>query len=167
MTFDVGTRVLYPVHGVADVVGRERRTVDGRTRTYLVLTVEGALRPENMTLLVPEDRLDEIGVRHAVSAEDAVGVLEVLAVRDPHVPANWSRRFKNHQEKLRTGDVFAVAEVVRNLSLRRSHKKLGPAESSMYQQARRGLVAELAVSFGISDEDAADRVDHALERTGS
>ena len=167
MTFDVGTRVLYPVHGVADVVGRERRTVDGRTSTYLVLTVEGALRPENLTLLVPEDRLDEIGVRHAVSAEDAVGVLEVLAARDPHVPANWSRRFKNHQEKLRTGDVFAVAEVVRNLSLRRSHKKLGPAESSMYQQARHGLVAELAVSFGISDEDAADRVDHALERTGS
>jgi CarD family transcriptional regulator len=167
VTFDVGTRVLYPVHGVADVVGRERRTVDGRTSTYLVLTVEGALRPENLTLLVPEDRLDEIGVRHAVSAEDAVGVLEVLAARDPHVPANWSRRFKNHQEKLRTGDVFAVAEVVRNLSLRRSHKKLGPAESSMYLQARHGLVAELAVSFGISDEDAADRVDHALERTGS
>lgn len=159
--------MLYPVHGVADVVGRERRAVDGQTCTYLVLTVEGALRPENLTLLVPEDRLDEIGVRHAVSAEDAVGVLEVLAVRDPHVPANWSRRFKNHQEKLRTGDVFAVAEVVRNLSLRRSHKKLGPAESSMYQQARHGLVAELAVSFGISDEDAADRVDHALERTGS
>ena len=166
MTFDVGTRVLYPVHGVADVVGRERRTVEGRTCTYLVLVVEGALRPENLTLLVPEDRLAEIGVRHAVSAEDALSVLEVLAVRDPRVPANWSRRFKNHQEKLRTGDVFAVAEVVRNLARRQDHKKLGPAESSMYQKARRGLVAELAVSFGISDEDAADRVDHALEGTG-
>ena len=155
--------MLYPVHGVADVVGRERRTVNGRTSAYLVLSVEGALRPENLTLLVPEDRLAEIGVRHAVSAEDALGVLEVLAVRDPRVPANWSRRFKNHQEKLRTGDVFACAEGGRNLALRQRHKKLGPAESSMYQQARHGLVAELAVSFEISDDDAAARVDRALE----
>ena len=155
--------MLYPVHGVADVVGRECRTVDGRTRSYLVLSVEGALRPENLRLLVPEDQLAEIGVREAISAEDALGVLEVLAVSDPRVPANWSRRFKNHQEKLRTGDVFACAEVVRNLSLRQREKKLGPAESSMYHQARHGLVAELAVSFGISDDDAAHRVDHALE----
>lgn len=165
MTYEIGTRVLYPVHGVADVVGRERREVDGRSCTYLVLRVPGTIRPENLTLLVPEDRLEEIGVRHAVSAEDAEGVLEVLAVDDPRVPANWSRRFKNHQEKLRTGDVFAVAEVVRNLFRRQSHKKLGPAESAMYRQARHGLAAELAVSFGISDEDASDRVDRALQRS--
>lgn len=162
-TFAVGSRVLYPVHGVADVVGRERRTVDGRTAMYVVLSVEGGVRPENLTLLVPEDRLEEIGVRHAITAEDASDVLEVLATRDPRVPSNWSRRFKNHQEKLRTGDVFACAEVVRNLAVRQTSKKLGPAESAMYHQARHALVSELAISFGISDDDAAARVDGALE----
>ena len=109
--------------------------------------------------------LTELGVRAAVSLEDAHAVMDVLAVRDPRVATNWSRRFKNHQEKLRTGDAYAVAEVVRNLALRLAGTKLGPAESTMYRQARHALVAELAVSFGISDEAASDRVDRALERS--
>ena len=79
--------------------------------------------------------------------EDALAVLEVLAVREPRVASNWSRRFKNHQEKLRSGDLFAQAEVVRNLALRQEHKRLGPAESTMLRHARQGVVAELAVSL--------------------
>jgi len=165
MTFDVGSRVMYPVHGVADVVGRETREVGEHKRSYLVLEVEGELRSESMTLRVPEDRLAELGVRAAMSVEDARAVIDVLAVRDPRVATNWSRRFKNHQEKLRTGDAYAVAEVVRNLALRLAGTKLGPAESTMYRQARHALVAELAVSFGISDEAASARVDRALERS--
>jgi CarD family transcriptional regulator len=111
---------------------------------------------------VPVDKLEELGVRDAVSAEDADDVLAVLAVSDARVATNWSRRFKNHQEKLRTGDIFACAEVVRNLARRQNDKKLAPAESAMYRQARHGLVAELAVSWGISDDDASDRVEGAL-----
>lgn len=167
VSFEIGARVLYPVHGVAEIIGRESRDDGGRTRVYLILVVEGQLRPERLTLRVPEDRLEEIGVRHAVSAEDALDVLGVLAVRDPRVPANWSRRFKNHQEKLRSGDVFAVAEVVRNLALRRVSSKLGPAESALYHQARDVLVAELAVSFGTDENDANTRVDRALSRVQS
>lgn len=166
MIFDVGTRVVYPVHGVADVVGRERRTIGGETLTYLVLTISGAIFLDNLTLLVPEDRLEELGVRHAVSAEDAIDVLAVLAVREPRVASTWSRRFKNHQEKLRTGDVFACAEVVRNLALRQRDKPLAPAETAMYRQARHGLVSELAVTWGISYDAASSRVDRALQ-TGS
>ena len=117
MTFEVGSRVMYPIHGVADVVGRETRGAGEHKRSYLVLEVEGELWTETMTVRVPEDRLTELGVRAAVSLEDAHAVMDVLAVRDPRVATNWSRRFKNHQEKLRTGDAYAVAEVVRNLAL--------------------------------------------------
>ncbi len=163
MTFDIGTRVVYPVHGVADVVGRERRTIGGETLTYLVLTISGAIFLDNLTLLVPEDRLEELGVRDAVSAEDAIDVLAVLAVRNPRVASNWSRRFKNHQEKLRTGDVFTCAEVVRNLARRQRSKPLAPAETAMYRQARYSLVSELAVTWGISDDEASNRVDRALQ----
>lgn len=166
MNFEICERVLYPVHGVASVVGRENRMDGGRERTYLMLVVEGEFWREHLTLRVPEDRLAELGVRHAVSAEDAAAVLEVLAVREPRVPANWARRFKNHQEKLRTGDPSAVAEVVRNLALRQNGTDLGPAESTMYRQARRSLVGELAVPFGISSASAADHVDLALGRRG-
>lgn len=161
--FEIGTSVVYPVHGVADVVGRECRTVDGTVENYLVLEITGEVRSEALTLRVPEGRLEDIGVRHAVSVEDAVDVMAVLAVRDPRVASNWSRRFKNHQEKLRSGDVYACAEVVRNLSLRQRDKPLAPAETAMYGSARHGLVSELAISWGIGEDDASDRVDDALK----
>jgi CarD family transcriptional regulator len=162
MTFDVGTKVIYPVHGVASIVGREFRVVDGEPQAYLVLRIIGQVRTDDLTLLVPEDRAEEIGVRHAISAEDADDILEVLAVRAPRVPANWSRRFKNHQEKLRSGDLFACAEVVRNLAIRQMHQPLAAAETAMYRNARFNLVSELGLTWGISDEEAADRVDRAL-----
>jgi CarD family transcriptional regulator len=162
MTFDVGTNVIYPVHGVAAIVGRELRVVDGEEQTYLVLRVTGEARTDDLTLLVPEDRADELGVRHAISPEDADGILELLAVRAPRVPSNWSRRFKNHQEKLRSGDLFACAEVVRNLALRQMIQPLAAAETAMYRNARYNLVSELGLTWGVSDEEAADRVDRAL-----
>jgi CarD family transcriptional regulator len=168
VTLEVGARVVYPVHGVVEVVGHERRTVDGVTSTYVVLSAPGEILSDNLRLVVPEDRLEELGVRDPVSAEDAVEVLALLAARNVRVPSTWSRRFKNHKDKLRTGDVFACAEVVRNLALRQHDKPLAPAETTMYRSARHGLVSELAVAWGISDDDASRRIDRALEPgTGS
>jgi CarD family transcriptional regulator len=114
---------------------------------------------------VPEDRVDEVGVRPAVSEEDADDVLEVLAVTDVRVPSNWSRRFKNHQEKLKSGDVYDCAEVVRNLALRQRNGSLSAAEKSMYANARHILISELAVSWGVDDTEAQRRVDGALGLT--
>ena len=162
MTFEVGTSVVYPVHGVAEVIGHESRTVDGETLTYLVLTILGEIRADDLTVLVLEDRLEGLGVRLAMSVEDAEDVLGLLAMRNARLSPNWSRRFKNHQEKLRSGDVFECAEVVRNLALRQRDKPLASAEKAMYRQARNGLVSELAVTWGISNDAASDRVDCAL-----
>ncbi len=78
------------------------------------------------------------------------------------VPSNWSRRFKNHQEKLKSGDVYECAEVVRNLAIRQRTATLSTAEKSMYAKARHILISELAVSWQVSDEDAEARVDAAL-----
>jgi CarD family transcriptional regulator len=162
VTFEVGTSVVYPVHGVAAVVGRECRIVDGESVMYLVLSIAGPLRSDAMRLLVPESTAEEIGVRHPVSVEDAADVLEVLAVAKPHVPSNWSRRFKNHQEKLRSGDLFACAEVVRNLAIRQRDKPLSAAETTMYRRAHHTLVSELALTWSTSEDDASVRVDRAM-----
>ena len=162
MALDVGSRIVYPVHGVVDVIGHERRTVDGVTSTYVVLSAPGEILADNLKLLVPEDRLEELGARDPVSAEDAIEVLAVLAARNVRVASNWSRRFKNHKDKLRTGDVFACAEVVRNLAARQRDKPLAPAETAMYRNARHDLIAELAVAWEISDDAASRRVDRAL-----
>ena len=156
--------MVYPVHGVAEIVGAETRTIAGEPATYVVLLVLGELRTDDLRLLVREDQFDEVGIRSAMSEEDASDVLEVLAVVNPRLSPNWSRRFKNHQAKLKSGDVFELAEVVRNLALRQQTKSLGAAERAMYRQARTSLVAELAVTWGTTADSAADHVDAALRR---
>ena len=163
MTFAIGTTVVYPVHGVAEVVGRETRTFGSDTQIYLVLLIQGDHRADELRVLIREDRLEEVGVRPAMSKTDAADVLDVLAVRNPRLAPNWSRRFKNHQAKLKSGDVFEVAEVVRNLALRQQSKALGAAEKAMYRQARTALVSELAVTWGVTIEAASDRIDVALQ----
>ncbi len=162
--FKVGAKVVYPSHGVAEIVRREERQVDGEKRTYLVLEVpqQGWGTQGGMTVSVPEDGAAELGVRAAIDRDDADEVLDVLAVRDVRVPANWSRRFKNHQEKLKSGDVYQCAEVVRNLAARLRTSRLSAAEQSMYAKARYILISELAVSWGISDEAAEARIDEVL-----
>ena len=162
MTFEVGMSLVYPVHGVAEVVARETRAVDGESLRYLVLLIAGEIRADDLTVRVREDRLQELGVRPAMSAEDASDVLGVLAVSKPHLSPNWARRFKNHQAKLRSGDIFECAEVVRNLALRQRDKPLAAAEKAMYHRARTSLVAELAVTWGVTTQAASDRVDGAL-----
>jgi len=162
--YDVGDKVIYPAHGVALVVGREVRDIEGEPQTYLVLSVpeRGWGAPGAMTVLVPEAKADELGVRTAITAEDADDVLEVLGASNVRVPSNWSRRFKNHQEKLKSGDVFQCAEVVRNLAVRDSAARLSTAERSMYARARTLLISELAVSWDVDDEAAEERVDKVL-----
>jgi CarD family transcriptional regulator len=164
VVFKVGSKVVYPSHGVAQIVGREKKVLDGKKVTYLVLSVpeRGWGTAGDMKVSVPEDRAEDLGVRSAVSEEDAEDVLRVLSATDVRVPANWSRRFKNHQEKLKSGDVYQHAEVVRNLAHRQRNASLSTAEKSMYARARHILISELAVSWSVSEEDAEHRVDGAL-----
>ncbi len=164
VVFEVGARVVYPSHGVAEIVGREKRDIDGETLTCLVLSVQerGWGPAGNMRVSIPEDRAEELGVRPAISEEDAADVLDVLAVQNVRVPANWSRRFKNHQEKLKSGDIYECAEVVRNLAFRSRTARLSTAENSMYAKARHILISELSVSWGVDEAAAEARVDQAL-----
>jgi CarD family transcriptional regulator len=165
--FEVGAKVVYPAHGVAEILRREKRELNGEQRTYLVLLVpqQGWGTAGGMTVSVPEDAAADLGVRAAIDSEDADDVLEVLAVRDVRMPANWSRRFKNHQEKLKSGDVYQCAEVVRNLACRLRTARLSTAEQAMYAKARYILISELAVSWGITEEDATAKIDGVLGLT--
>jgi CarD family transcriptional regulator len=165
--FEVGAKVVYPSHGVAEIVRREEREFGGEMRWFLVLVVpqQGWGTVGGMVVSVPEAGAEDLGVRPAISNEDASDVLDVLAVRDVRVPSNWSRRFKNHQEKLKSGDVYQCAEVVRNLAARMRTARLSTAERSMYAKARYILTSELAVSWGVDDEAAGARIDAALGLT--
>ena len=115
MSFKAGDRVVYPHHGAAVVEKKEKIAAFGHEeREYLVLRMAHG----EMTLRVPVDSVDDVGMRWPISGDDVDDLFDVLRKRDVREPSNWSRRFKNHQEKLKSGDVYQVAEVVRNLALR-------------------------------------------------
>jgi len=158
LSFKVGDRVVYPHHGAAVIEKKEKRTVFGEEQDYLVLRMAHG----EMTLAVPVDKAEEVGMRWPISGEDVDDLFEVLQRRDVREPANWSRRFKNHQEKLKSGDVYQVAEVVRNLAARNRDASLSAAERTMYERARVNLISEISPALKVSAEDAEEYLDEAL-----
>lgn len=156
--FKVGDRVVYPHHGAAIIESTETIDSLGEATEFLVLrTTHGEL-----TLKVPAGRAEEIGLRFPISVDEVEDVFELIGRRDIREPANWSRRFKNHQEKLKSGDIYQVAEVVRNLALRDASKGLSAGEKSMYTKARQVLISELAFALDVDEETATERLDAAL-----
>ena len=158
MAFDVGDRVVYPHHGAAVIKKREKRKVNGATAEYLVLEMAHG----ELTLSVPVDKADDVGMRPPIGKEEVEDLFELLGKKDVREPANWSRRFKNHQEKLKSGDVYQVAEVVRNLALRDQAKCLSAGEKSMFVKARSVLVSELSFALDVSEDDALAQVEAQL-----
>ena len=129
--FDVGDKVVYPHHGAAVVEKREVREAFGEKREYLVLR----LAYGDLTLMVPADNTDEVGLREVINDEEVEEVFAVLRKKEARMPTNWSRRYKNHVEKLKSGDIYQVAEVVRNLSIRDKDKGLSAGEKRMLTRA--------------------------------
>jgi len=156
VSFRVKDRVVYPHHGAAVIEATETRPMppDGEDKEFFVLRMTHG----DLVLKVPVDKAEEIGMRYPISVEDVEDVFEVLAKKDVREPTNWSRRFKNHQEKLKSGDVYQVAEVVRNLALRDNDKGLSAGEKSMFVKARQVLVYELAFALNISEDEAMERL---------
>lgn len=158
MAFKTGDRVVYPHHGAAIIQKTEVVEFNGEKKKYFVLHTTH----DDLTVRVPVDKVDEVGMRPPISLPDVEDLFEVLQQKDVREPSNWSRRFKNHQEKLKSGDVYQVAEVVRNLSLRDKEKGLSAGEKNLYTQARTVLVSELSFAMEVAEDEAMDKVDAQL-----
>ena len=158
MSFDVGDKVVYPHHGAAVIERREQKEAFGETNEYLVLR----LAYGDLTLMVPADNTDSVGLREVINLEEVEEVFAVLRKKEARMPTNWSRRFKNHVEKLKSGDIYQVAEVVRNLSLRENEKGLSAGEKRMLAKARQILVSELTFAINVDQEAAEQKLDEAL-----
>jgi len=156
--FRKGDTVVHPEHGAAVIEELREREILGEKRKYFVLRVAYG----DLTLMVPVDSTEEVGLRQVVSKNEVKKVLDVLRQDESKMAANWSRRFKNNIEKLRSGDIYQVAEVVRNLSLREADKGLSAGEKRMLARARQILVSELTFALNVEEEVAETRLDDVL-----
>jgi len=150
MAFNVGDTVVYPHDGAAQIDAIETRVIKGRSMEYLVLRVAQG----DLVVRVPAENIDLVGVRDVVGKDGLEHVFEVLRQPYTEEPTNWSRRFKANSEKLGSGDVIRVAEVVRDLSRRDSQRGLSAGEKRMLSNARHILISELALSEQTNEDKA-------------
>ena len=158
MTFTVGDTVVYPHHGAATIEAIEKRVIKGVERDYLVLRVAQG----DLTVRVPSDNVDLVGVRDVVGQEGLDKVFQVLRAPYAEEPTNWSRRYKANLEKLASGDVIKVAEVVRDLWRREHERGLSAGEKRMLAKARQILVSELALAENTNEDKAEALLDEVL-----
>ena len=158
MAFKVGETVVYPHHGAATIEEITMRELGGEQVEYLVLRISQS----DLVIQVPASNVDLVGVRDVVDDKGVEEVLDVLREENVEEPSNWSRRYKANQEKIATGDIVRVSEVVRDLSRRDADKGLSAGEKRMLSKARQILVSELALARDIDEESATAHLDDVL-----
>ena len=158
MKFEVGETVVYPHHGAAKIVEVADKTIRGEKKKYLQLKVAQG----DLTIWVPADNVEMVGVRDVIDKKGVQIVYGVLRAEFTEEPTNWSRRYKANLEKLASGDVVKVSEVVRDLWRRDQDRGLSAGEKRMLAKARQILVSELALAKKSDEEKAIKFLDDAL-----
>jgi len=157
--YSVGDKVVHPQHGAATIARRIKREFGGVVRDYYVLDIS----TESLTVMVPVEKVDQV-VRSVISKTQSRNVLASLKEEPQEAGANWSRWYKVLTEKMYSGDIFQVAEVVRDLSFAQQTKGISPALKRMLSKARMTLISELSFSLEEDEEEATKRLDKALPR---
>jgi len=160
--FDVGDKVVYPHHGAGTIIKKEKREVLGQTREYLTIQI----LHNDMTVQVPCDNAEKVGLRYIIDEETVALVVKALSGGSTEMPKNWNRRFKHNRDKMKTGDIFELAEVVRNLSLRDHEKGLSTGEKQMFVKAKKILASELMYAKDMDEDEAAEWLDGVLAGVG-
>ena len=161
--YKVGDKVVYPHHGAGTVVKKETREVLGQKREYLTIKI----LHNDMTVQVPCENADQVGLRRVIGEKEVAVVLKALTGGSTEMPKNWNRRFKHNRDKMKTGDILELAEVVRNLSLRDHEKGLSTGEKQMFVKAKKILASELMYAKGMDEDECAEWLDDVLTDSGN
>jgi CarD family transcriptional regulator len=154
--FSVGDKAVYPVHGVAEVVALEQRDIGGnQTPVYILKIIDTGLK-----IMVPTTNAGSVGLRELINSKQVKEVYSILKSRDvPRDTQTWNRRYREYMEKIKTGSVFEIAEVLRDLCVLRMTKELSFGERKMLETARGLLIKELALAKGVEDQKIAGEID--------
>src|SRR6202165_936906 len=146
--FELGDHVVYPHHGAGKVLKKEEMEMLGERREYLTIKI----LHNDMTVRVPTENAALAGLRRVIDEETVKKVLGVLQDQCSEMPKNWNRRFKHNRDKIKTGDIYELAEVVRNLAIREAEKGLSTGEKQMVSRAQKMLASELMYALEMDEE---------------
>jgi len=158
--FAVGDKVVYPHHGAATIIKNRKIDVGGEKRDYFILEIA----TDQLTVSVPVDSAVDLGVRPVISKNKAKQVFAALRSEPQEAGSNWSRWYKILTEKINSGDIFQVAEVIRDLDYAQKVKGISPALKRMLAKARLIIISELQFSLNISEEEAVKKLERALPK---
>ncbi|HHW73165.1 MAG TPA: CarD family transcriptional regulator [Firmicutes bacterium] len=152
--YNVGDHVVYPMHGAGVIVAIEEREVLGERQKYYIMQ----LPIGDMKVMIPMNSVEELGLRQVISEDEVERVYQVLQGEETAMSSNWNRRYRANMEKIKSGDIYEVAEVVRNLTIRDAEKGLSTGERKMLDTARQILVSELVIAQNSTKEEVEDAI---------
>ncbi len=156
--FSIGDKVVYPMHGAGMVESIEEKQILGETRSYYIVRIKHG----NMQVMVPVNGAEAVGLRGIVGSPDLEAVYKELKAESTPMDENWNRRNRENMDKLKTGDLCKVAEVIRNLTRVDRVKKLSTGEKKLLNNARQILSSEMVMVLGVDEDAAFSMIDQAI-----
>ena len=155
--FNVGDKIVYPMHGAGTIDAIEEKDILGEKQNYYIIKMPGEVK-----VMVPISKASDIGVRSVIDKAEAGKVLEVLEANETEMSNNWNKRYKENMEKMKSGSIYEVADVVRNFSYKQKEKVLSTGEKKMLNNAKQILVSELVLAEHASENEVENLVENKI-----
>lgn len=155
--FNVGDYIVYPMHGAGTIDAIEEKDILGQKQAYYIIKMPGEVK-----VMIPTAQAEKVGIRSVIGKEQAEKVFEVLGEDETQTELNWNKRYRENMDKMKTGDIYEVADVVRNLSFKQKEKGLSTGEKKMLTNAKQILVSELALARESSQEIVENLIENKI-----
>ena len=158
--FNVGDKIVYPMHGAGVIDAIEEKDILGEKQAYYILKMPGEVK-----VMVPVDKAEQVGVRNIIDKSSADKVFSVLSQDETEMEKNWNKRYRDNMDKLKSGDIYEIADVVRNLSFKHKEKGLSTGEKKMLENAKQILVSELVLAEQSNKDEMEELVDNKINNS--
>lgn len=155
--FNVGDKIVYPMHGAGTIDAIEEKDILGEKQNYYIIKMPGEVK-----VMVPTNKAEEVGVRNIINKDEAAKVMSVLGENETEMSQNWNKRYRDNMDKMKSGNIYEVADVVRNLSFKQKEKGLSTGEKKMLNNAKQILVSELVLAEHASQDEVEKLVENKI-----
>ena len=155
--FNVGDYIVYPMHGAGTVDAIEEKNILGEKQSYYIIKMPGEVK-----VMVPTSKAEEVGVRGIIDKNSAQRVFKILEEDETEMAQNWNKRYRDNMDKMKSGDIYEIADVVRNLTFKQKEKGLSTGEKKMLLNARQILISELVLVESASQDEVENLVDNTM-----